>query len=69
VVTAEEHQRNGGLGDSIAQVLAQHLPVPQEYVAVNDSFGESGKPLELLEKYGMGVKDVVNAVRKALSRK
>jgi transketolase len=69
VVTAEEHQRHGGLGDSIAQVLSQHLPVPQEYVAVNDSFGESGKPLDLLEKYGMGVKDVVSAVRKVLARK
>lgn len=69
IVTCEEHQRNGGLGDSIAQVMAQHAPCPQEYVAVNDSFGESGKPLELLDKYGLSVKDVVNAIRKANSRK
>lgn len=69
VVTAEEHQRNGGLGDSIAQLLAQKLPSPIEYVAVNDSFGESGTPIELLEKYGLGSKDVVNAVHNVLKRK
>jgi len=69
VVTAEEHQRNGGLGDSIAQVLALNNPTPQEYVAVNDSFGESGKPLELMDKYGLGVDDVINAVKKVLKRK
>jgi transketolase len=67
VVTCEEHQRNGGLGDSIAQVLVQHHPCKQEYVAVNDSFGESGKPLELLEKYGLGVSHVINASRKILN--
>lgn len=69
VVTAEEHQRNGGLGDSVAQVLAQHLPSPQEYVAVNDTFGESGKPTDLLAKYGLGKKDVVAAVEKVMKRK
>lgn len=69
VVTAEEHQRHGGLGDSIAQLLAQHLPVPQEYVAVNDSFGESGKPMDLMEKYGLGVKDVIASVKAVLKRK
>lgn len=69
VVSAEEHQRNGGLGDSIAQLLARKLPLPQEFVAVNDSFGESGTPNELLEKYGMGTKDVVNAVKNVLKRK
>ena len=69
VVTAEEHQRHGGLGDSVAQVLAQHLPSPQEYVAVNDSFGESGKPAQLLEKYGLGVADIISAAKKAKSRK
>ncbi|MEE9371945.1 MAG: transketolase C-terminal domain-containing protein [Saprospiraceae bacterium] len=69
VVTAEEHQRNGGLGDSVAQLLSINNPTPQEYVAVNDSFGESGKPLELLDKYGLGVKDIINAVKKAISRK
>jgi transketolase len=69
VVTAEEHQRHGGLGDSIAQLLARELPTPQEYVAVNDSFGESGKPVELMDKYGIGTKDVVSAVKRVLKRK
>lgn len=66
VVSCEEHQRNGGLGDSIAQLLAMNYPSRMEYVAVNDSFGESGKPLELLEKYGLGVKDVIDSVKKVL---
>ena len=61
--------RNGGLGDSVAQVLAMHHPTPQEYVAVNDSFGESGKPLELLKKYGLDTPDIVNAVEKVIKRK
>ena len=69
VVTAEEHQMNGGLGDSIAQLLARKLPTPLEMVAVNDSFGESGTPMELLDKYGMGVNDVVQAVTNVLKRK
>jgi len=69
VVTAEEHQRNGGLGDSIAQLLARQLPSPIEMVAVNDSFGESGKPLELLDKYGLSVNDVAAAIRRVLTRK
>lgn len=69
VVTAEEHQKNGGLGDAVAQVLAESLPVPQELVAVNDSFGESGTPLELLEKYGLSSTDIYNAAKKALGRK
>ena len=68
VVSAEEHQRNGGLGDSIAQLLVQHHPCRQEYVAVNDSFGESGTPMQLMEKYGLGVKDVVAAVKKVLAK-
>jgi len=66
LVSCEEHQRNGGLGDSIAQILVQHHPCRQEYVAVNDSFGESGKPMELLLKYGLGVEDVVKAAKKVL---
>lgn len=69
VVVAEEHQRNGGLGDAIANLLAHHLPTPMEYVGVNDSFGESGKPAELLEKYGLGKKDVLWAVKDVLDRK
>lgn len=69
VVTAEEHQRNGGLGDSVAQLLARKLPCPQEFVAVNDSFGESGKPEELLTKYGLDTPDVVAAAKAVFSRK
>jgi transketolase len=69
VVTAEEHQRNGGLGDAVAQVLIQNTPYPQEYVAVNDSFGESGTPDQLLEKYGLMPKDIIAAVEKVMARK
>ena len=69
VVTAEEHQMNGGLGDSVAQCLARNFPLPQEFVAVNDSFGESGTPEELLEKYGLGTSNIVDAAKKAFNRK
>jgi transketolase len=69
VVTAEEHMRNGGLGDAIAQILAQHDPLPQEFVAVNDKFGESGTPMELMTKYGIDTADVIAAVEKVLARK
>lgn len=69
VVVAEEHQRNGGLGDAIANLLVHQLPVPMEYVGVKDSFGESGKPLDLLDKYGLGKKDVLWAVKDVLDRK
>ena len=69
VVTAEEHQINGGLGGAVAEVLARNVPTAQEFVAVNDTFGESGTPDQLLEKYGLGVSDVINAVRKVLARK
>ena len=68
-VTAEEHQMHGGLGDSICQLLSRHNPAPVEMVAVNDSFGESGKPEELLDKYGLGVKDVIAAAKRAIARK
>ncbi|MBL7957404.1 MAG: transketolase family protein [Flavobacteriales bacterium] len=69
VVTCEEHNRHGGLGDAVAQVLTSRKPVPQEFVAVNDTFGESGTPDELLRKYGLYPSDIVNAARRALSRK
>lgn len=69
VVTAEEHNRLGGLGDSIAQVLARQMPVPQEYVAVNDTFGESGDPEELLAKYGLSPAHIVAACHRAIARK
>ena len=68
-VTAEEHQMHGGLGDSIAQTLALHRPTPLEMVAVNDSFGESGKPAELMTKYGIDAHNIVKAVNKVLKRK
>lgn len=69
VVTAEEHMINGGLGDSVAQVLARNYLAPQEYVGVNDTFGESGKPMELMTKYGIDTQNVVDAVLKVISRK
>jgi len=69
VVTAEEHQRNGGLGDSIAQLLAMHYPTPMEMVAVNDSFGESGTPDELMVKYGLDTPNIVEAALRAVARK
>jgi transketolase len=69
VVTAEEHMINGGLGDSIAQVLIQNLLVPQEYVGVNDTFGESGPPMELMTKFGIDTQNVVDAVLKVIKRK
>ncbi len=69
VVTAEEHQMNGGLGDSVAQLLSRHNPTPQEFVAVNDSFGESGTPDELMTKYGLDTVNIVNAVESVLKRK
>lgn len=69
VVTAEEHMINGGLGDSVAQVIIQNNPVPQEYVGVNDSFGESGTPEELLVKYNIDTPNIVEAAQKVIQRK
>lgn len=68
-VTAEEHNIIGGLGDSIAQAAAKNYPVPIEYVGTNDTFGESGKPNELLTKYGLDTGNIVAAAEKAISRK
>ncbi|MGY6741251.1 MAG: transketolase family protein [Cecembia sp.] len=68
-VSAEEHQINGGLGDSIAQTLIRNNPAPLEYVGVMDSFGESGTPTQLLEKYGLNAENVVKAAKKAIARK
>jgi transketolase len=68
-VTAEEHNILGGLGDSIAQVAARHVPVPIEFVGTNDTFGESGKPAELLKKYGLDAAHIAEAARKAIARK
>jgi len=69
LVTAEEHMMNGGLGDSIAQLLSRKMPLPLEMVAVDDKFGESGTPDELMVKYGLDTVDVVNAAMKAVQRK
>ncbi|MBP6392121.1 MAG: transketolase family protein [Flavobacteriales bacterium] len=68
-VSCEEHNRHGGLGDAIAQVLSLHRPTPLELVAVNDTFGESGTPDQLLKKYGLDVPDIIAAVERALKRK
>ena len=69
VVTAEEHMLNGGLGDSIAQLLSRELPTPLEMVGVNDTFGESGTPRQLMEKYGLTSSDIVKASKQVLTRK
>jgi transketolase len=68
-VTAEEHNVLGGMGDSVAQVAAKNLPIPIEYIGTNDTFGESGKPNELLTKYGLDTPFIVAAAKKAISRK
>jgi transketolase len=69
VVTAEEHLRHGGLGDSIAQLLARHCPAPMEYIAVDDTFGQSGKPAEMLKAYGLDSAHIVEAAEKVIKRK
>lgn len=69
IVTAEEHQEHGGLGSTVARIIARHNPVPMEFVAVKDVFGTSGKPAELLERYGLTAKDIIKSVREALKRK
>jgi transketolase len=68
-VSAEEHQLNGGLGDSVAQLLCRNYPAPLEMVGVNDTFGESGTPEDLMIKYGLSANNIVDAVKKAISRK
>ena len=68
-VTCEEHNIIGGLGDSIARVAANNLPIPIEYIGTKDTFGESGKPAELLKKYGMDAPDIVAAAEKVMARK
>jgi len=68
-VTAEEHNIIGGLGDAIAQCAGKNLPVPIEYVGTQDTFGESGKPIDLLKKYGLDIPDIVDAAEKVMKRK
>jgi transketolase len=69
IVTAEEHQEHGGLGSTVARITARHYPVPMEFIAVKDKFGMSGKPAELLERYGLTAKDIALAVKETLKRK
>jgi len=69
VVTAEEHNYLGGLGESVARVLAEERPTPQEFVATQDTFGESGTPAQLMEKYGLNAASIVKAVRKVMGRR
>jgi transketolase len=69
VVTVEEHQKAGGMGSAVAEFLAEHYPVPMEIMGVNDKFGQSGTPGELVEHYGLGIAAIRSAVRKVISRK
>lgn len=69
VVTVEEHQIAGGLGSAVAEVLAANFPVPIEFIGVHDSFGESGQPEELKKKFGLTAKDIIEAVRRVITRK
>ncbi len=69
VVSVEEHQVMGGLGGAISELLARKLPTPMEFIGMQDTFGESGAPSELIEKYGMGAKDIIAAVKKVINRK
>ncbi|QNB46294.1 transketolase family protein [Thermanaerosceptrum fracticalcis] len=69
IVTAEEHQIIGGLGGAVAEVLVKHKPVPVEMVGINDTFGESGTPEELAEKYGLTARDIMQAAERVLGRK
>jgi len=69
VVTVEEHQVTGGMGSAVAEVLAKKYPVPLEFIGVQNRFGESGAPQELIEVFGMGVKDIKEAVKRVISRK
>ncbi len=69
IVTAEEHNHLGGLGESISRILAQNTPTPQEFVATNDTFGESGTPDQLMKKYGLDDTAIIKAVKKVISRK
>ncbi|MCL5004550.1 MAG: transketolase family protein [Patescibacteria group bacterium] len=69
IVSVEEHNIVGGLGGAIAEVLAKNFPVPMEFIGMQDCFGESGAPDELIKKYGMGAEDIVKAAKKAIKRK
>ena len=68
IITVEEHQIRGGMGSAVAECLAKNFPVPMEFIGVNDQFGQSGTPEELIEHYGMGTKSIIQAVTKILKR-
>lgn len=69
IVTAEEHNVYGGLGSAVSEVIVQNFPVPVEFVGVNDCFGHSGHPAELLEKYGLTASQIVSKAHQAINRK
>jgi transketolase len=69
IVSAEEHNHLGGLGESVARILAQNTPTPQEFVATNDTFGESGTPEQLMKKYGLDDTAIISAIKKVIARK
>jgi len=69
IVTAEEHNFLGGLGESVARVLALNNPTPQEFVATNDTFGESGTPAQLMDKYGLNSTAIIDKALKVIARK
>ncbi len=69
IVTVEDHEIAGGMGSAVAEILAESYPVPMEFIGVKNKFGQSGKPLELLEYYGLGIKDIKEAVKKVIKRK
>ena len=69
IVTAEEHNYLGGLGESVARVLAENSPTPQAFVATKDTFGESGTPAQLMEKYGLNANAIVQSSQEVIQRK
>ncbi len=69
IVSAEEHNYHGGLGETVSRILSQNYPVPQEFVATNDTFGESGKPAELMAKYGLTKEAIIDSCEKVIRRK
>ena len=68
-MTAEEHMLNGGLGDSVAQFLSRNIPLPLEMVGIDDTFGESGTPKQLMEKYGLTSSNIVNACKNVIKKR
>ena len=69
IVTAEEHLEHGGLGSEVARITGKHQPVPMEFIAIKDTYAKSGKPSELLERYGLTDKDIARGVKSAIERK